>query len=68
VCSEAAQTAGAGFIVSGDRHLLDLGRWGEVAIFGPAELLAALVPEESTVVAQVATYRSRAAAMTASRK
>jgi predicted nucleic acid-binding protein len=42
---EAARTAGAGFIVSGDRHLLSLGRWGEVAILGPAEFLAALDPE-----------------------
>jgi uncharacterized protein len=42
---EAAQTAGAGFIVSGDRHLLSLGRWGEVAILSPAEFLADLGPE-----------------------
>ena len=42
---EAAQTAGAAVIVSGDRHLLGLGRWGEVAILGPAEFLADLGPE-----------------------
>jgi uncharacterized protein len=42
---EAAQTAGAGSIVSGDRHLRSLGRWNEVAILGPAEFLAALGPE-----------------------
>jgi uncharacterized protein len=42
---EAAQTAGAGFIVSGDRHLLSLGRWGEVAILSPAEFLGALGSE-----------------------
>jgi uncharacterized protein len=37
---EAAQAAGAVLIVSGDRHLLSLGRWGEVAILSPAEFLA----------------------------
>jgi uncharacterized protein len=42
---EAAQSAGAAVIVSGDRHLLSLGRWGEVAILSPAEFLAALGPE-----------------------
>jgi uncharacterized protein len=42
---EAARTGGAGFIVSGDRHLLGLSRWGEVAILSPAEFLAALAPE-----------------------
>jgi uncharacterized protein len=39
---EAAQTAGAGFIVSGDRHLLSLRRWGEIAILSTAEFLADL--------------------------
>jgi uncharacterized protein len=39
---EAAQAAGAAVIVSGDRHLLNLGRWDEVAILGPAEFLADL--------------------------
>jgi len=42
---EAAQTAGAAVIVSGDRHLLSLGHWGEVAILSPAEFLADLGPE-----------------------
>lgn len=41
---EAAQAAGAGFIISGDRHLLGLGRWGEIVILAPAEFLAALDP------------------------
>ena len=41
---EAAQAAGAGFIVSGDRHLLGLGRWAEIVILAPAEFLAALGP------------------------
>jgi uncharacterized protein len=39
---EAVQAAGAAVIVSGDRHLLGLGRWGEVAILSPAEFLADL--------------------------
>jgi uncharacterized protein len=39
---EAAQAAGAAVIVSGDRHLLNLGRWGEVAILSPAAFLADL--------------------------
>jgi uncharacterized protein len=42
---EAAQTAGAAVIVSGDRHLLNLGHWGEVAILSPAEFLADLGSE-----------------------
>jgi uncharacterized protein len=42
---EAAQTAGAAVIVSGDRHLLSLGRWEEIAILSPAEFLATLGPE-----------------------
>jgi putative PIN family toxin of toxin-antitoxin system len=42
---EAAQTAGAAVIVSGDRHLLSLGRWEEIAILTPAEFLADLAPE-----------------------
>jgi predicted nucleic acid-binding protein len=37
---EAAQAAGAGFIVSGDGHLLSLGRWGEIATLSPAEFVA----------------------------
>jgi uncharacterized protein len=39
---EAAQAAGAAMIVSGDRHLLSLGRWGEVVILSPAVFLADL--------------------------
>jgi uncharacterized protein len=42
---EAAQAAGAGLIVSGDRHLMSLGHWGEVAIFSPAEFLTDLGSE-----------------------
>jgi uncharacterized protein len=42
---EAAQAAGAAIIVSGDRHLLSLGRWGEVAILSPTEFLADLGSE-----------------------
>lgn len=42
---EAAQTAGAPVIVSGDRHLLSLGRWEEISILSPAEFLANLGPE-----------------------
>lgn len=42
---EAAQAAGATLIVSGDRHLLSLGRWGEVTILSPAGFLADLGPE-----------------------
>lgn len=42
---EAAQTAGAAVIVSGDRHLLSLGHWGEVAILSPAVFLADLGSE-----------------------
>lgn len=42
---EAAQTAGAAVIVSGDRHLLSLGRWEEIAILSPNEFLANLGSE-----------------------
>ena len=42
---EAAQAAGAALIVSGDRHLLSLGHWGELAILSPAEVLADLGSE-----------------------
>jgi uncharacterized protein len=42
---EAAQSAGAAVIVSGDRHLLSLGRWGAVDILGPAEFLTSLGSE-----------------------
>jgi uncharacterized protein len=37
---EAASASGAAVIVSGDRHLLDLGRWGDVPILTPAAFLA----------------------------
>lgn len=33
---EAALAFGAALIVSGDRHLLDLGAWREIEILGPA--------------------------------
>jgi len=35
-----AQTAGATIIVSGDRHLLELGKYESIAILSPAEFLA----------------------------
>jgi putative PIN family toxin of toxin-antitoxin system len=35
-----AQTAGAAIIVSGDRHLLDLGKYESIVILSPAEFLA----------------------------
>ncbi len=37
---EVASASGATLIVSGDRHVLGLGRWGEVAILDPAGFLA----------------------------
>jgi len=37
---EAARAFGADVIVSGDRHLLDLGMWSEIEIISPAELIA----------------------------
>jgi putative PIN family toxin of toxin-antitoxin system len=37
---EAAIAFGAHVIVSGDRHLLDLGTWSEIEIISPAELIA----------------------------
>lgn len=37
---EAARAFGADVIVSGDRHLLDLGTWSEIEIISPAELIA----------------------------
>jgi putative PIN family toxin of toxin-antitoxin system len=37
---EAARTFDADVIVSGDRHLLDLGSWSEIEIISPAELIA----------------------------
>lgn len=37
---EAARAFGADVIVSGDRHLLDLGSWSEIEIISPAELIA----------------------------
>jgi putative PIN family toxin of toxin-antitoxin system len=37
---EAAGAFGADVIVSGDRHLLDLGTWREIQIISPAELIA----------------------------
>lgn len=36
---EAARAFGADVIVSGDRHLLDLGAWSGIDIISPAELL-----------------------------
>jgi len=37
---EAARAFGADVIVSGDRHLLDLGTWSGIEIISPAELVA----------------------------
>jgi len=37
---EAARAFGADVIVSGDRHLLDLGSWSGIKIISPAELIA----------------------------
>lgn len=37
---EAARTFGADVIVSGDRHLLDLGTWGRIEILSPAAFIA----------------------------
>lgn len=37
---EAARAHGAGVIVSGDRHLLDLATWAEIDIVSPAEFIA----------------------------
>ena len=37
---EAARAFGADVIVSGDRHLLDLGTWREIEIISPAEFIA----------------------------
>jgi len=36
---EAARAFGAHVIVSGDRHLLDLGTWSDVEIISPAEFI-----------------------------
>ena len=36
---EAARAFGADVIVSGDRHLLDLGAWSDVEIVSPAEFI-----------------------------
>ena len=37
---EAAHACHADVIVSGDRHLLDLGAWNEIEIVSPAEFIA----------------------------
>ncbi len=37
---EAAHAFGADVIVSGDRHLLDLGSWSGIEVVSPAELIA----------------------------
>lgn len=37
---EAARAFGADVIVSGDRHLLDLGTWSGIEILSPADFLA----------------------------
>ena len=37
---EAARAFDADVIVSGDRHLLDLGTWSEIDIISPAEFIA----------------------------
>jgi len=40
---EAARAFDADVIVSGDRHLLDLGTWSEIEIISPAEFIARLM-------------------------
>jgi putative PIN family toxin of toxin-antitoxin system len=37
---EAARAFDADVIVSGDRHLLDLGTWSEIKVLSPAEFIA----------------------------
>ncbi|TFG66964.1 MAG: putative toxin-antitoxin system toxin component, PIN family [Thermomicrobiales bacterium] len=37
---EAASAYGADVIVSGDRHLLDIGTWSDIEIISPAEFIA----------------------------
>jgi putative PIN family toxin of toxin-antitoxin system len=37
---EAARAFDADVIVSGDRHLLDLGSWSEIEVISPAEFIA----------------------------
>jgi len=37
---EAARAFGADVIVSGDRHLLDLGTWSQIEVLSPAEFIA----------------------------
>ena len=39
---DCAAAAGADFIVSGDAHLLDLGKFGKTGILNPDEFIAAL--------------------------
>jgi putative PIN family toxin of toxin-antitoxin system len=39
---EAAAAGGAEYIVSGDRHLLELGGYGDIAIVTPARFVAVL--------------------------
>jgi len=51
VVLEAALAAGATHIVSGDRHLLDLGSWNQLRIVSPTQLLESIagqggVPED----------------------
>ncbi len=36
---EAAQAFGADVIVSGDRHLLDLGTWNDIGIMSPGAFI-----------------------------
>jgi putative PIN family toxin of toxin-antitoxin system len=43
---EAAVAAGAGVIVSGDRHLLKIGKWRHMEMLTPAEFLANYVAQE----------------------
>jgi putative PIN family toxin of toxin-antitoxin system len=37
---EAARAFGADVIVSGDRHLLDLGTWSEIEVLSPGDFIA----------------------------
>ena len=43
---EAALAAHANFIVSGDKHLLDLGQWQDVRIVSPAQFMTQIVGQQ----------------------
>jgi hypothetical protein len=43
---QCAAVSGASYLVSGDRHLLDMGQYQEIAILSPAEFLEHVFPGE----------------------